>query len=128
MPYKQSTPLTAEAVKQFADTFAEEQMAALHVPGAAVVVVQGDSILYQQGYGWAEIASQTAVNPAQTVFRAGSVSKLFTATAVMQLVEQGKIDLDSLLTRTYPLSRINEAYEALECGEVARSLVMPQEG
>ncbi|MCB0034724.1 MAG: serine hydrolase, partial [Anaerolineales bacterium] len=93
MPYKQSTPLTAEAVKQFADTFAEEQMAALHVPGAAVVVVQGDSILYQQGYGWAEIASQTAVNPAQTVFRAGSVSKLFTATAVMQLVEQGKIDL-----------------------------------
>ena len=47
---------------------------------------------------------------------------------LIELHESGKIDLDSLLTRTYPLSEINEAYAALERGEVARSLVLPQKG
>jgi len=47
---------------------------------------------------------------------------------LIDLHRAGRIDLDSLLTRTYPLSQINEAYEALERGEVARSLVLPQAG
>lgn len=47
---------------------------------------------------------------------------------LIELHEQGRLDLDSLLTKTWPLSQINEAYAALERGEVARSLVLPQEG
>jgi S-(hydroxymethyl)glutathione dehydrogenase/alcohol dehydrogenase len=58
----------------------------------------------------------------------GSTRPRLDLLALIDLHARGKIDLDSLLTRTYPLSRINEAYAALERGEVARSLVMPQEG
>jgi S-(hydroxymethyl)glutathione dehydrogenase/alcohol dehydrogenase len=47
---------------------------------------------------------------------------------LIDLHRSGRIDLDTLLTRTYPLSQINEAYDALERGEVARSLVMPPQG
>jgi S-(hydroxymethyl)glutathione dehydrogenase/alcohol dehydrogenase len=46
---------------------------------------------------------------------------------LIDLHRSGQIDLDTLLTRTYPLSQINEAYAALERGEVARSLVLPQQ-
>lgn len=58
----------------------------------------------------------------------GSTRPRLDLLTLIDLHEQGKIDLDSLLTRTYPLSQINEAYAALDRGEVARSLVMPQEG
>lgn len=58
----------------------------------------------------------------------GSTRPRLDLLTLIDLHARGKIDLDSLLTRTYPLSQINEAYAALERGEVARSLVMPQEG
>ncbi len=76
----------------FLDSFFQEKMAAYHVPGAAVVLVQGNEVLFLAGYGYADLEQQIAVDPAQTVFRIGSVSKLFTATALMQLIEQGQID------------------------------------
>ena len=56
----------------------------------------------------------------------GSTRPRLDLLTLIELHEAGKIDLDSLLTRTYPLSGINEAYAALERGEVARSLVLPQ--
>jgi CubicO group peptidase (beta-lactamase class C family) len=64
------------------------------VAGAVVVVVKGGQVLLQKGYGYADVAKQTPVDPERTLFRAGSVAKLFTWTAVMQLVESGKLDLD----------------------------------
>ena len=57
----------------------------------------------------------------------GSTRPRLDLLTLIELHEQGRIDLDSLLTRTYPLSQINEAYADLEKGEVARSLVLPQE-
>ncbi len=63
--------------------------------GATVVIVKDGQVLTQRGYGYADIAKRKKVDPATTMFRAGSISKLFTWTAVMQLVEQGKIDLDA---------------------------------
>lgn len=70
---------------------------ALHsgdIAGAVVVVVKDGQVLFENGYGYADYEAQKPVDPKSTLFRWGSVSKLFTWTAVMQLVEQGKIDLD----------------------------------
>lgn len=64
------------------------------IAGAVVVVVKDGQVLTQKGYGFSDIEKRKPVSPDTTLFRPGSVSKLFTWTAVMQLVEQGKIDLD----------------------------------
>ena len=69
------------------------------VAGAVVVIVKDGQILTQRGFGYADIAARKKVDPATTLFRVGSQSKLFTWTAVMQLVEQGKIDLDADVNR-----------------------------
>lgn len=66
-----------------------------HVAGVTVAVVSDDEIFFSKGYGYADIAEHTLVDPATTLFRIGSTSKLFTWTAVMQLVEQGILDLDA---------------------------------
>lgn len=65
------------------------------VPGAVVVIVKDGVPLLEKGYGVADWDKQTPVDPRTTLFRPGSISKLFAYTAVMQLVEQGKLDLDA---------------------------------
>ena len=82
-------------MESFFDSFMEENLAELNIPGAALVVVQDGEIILSKGYGFADVDAQIPVDPAETVFRVGSVSKLFTATAVMQLVEQGKLELNA---------------------------------
>jgi CubicO group peptidase (beta-lactamase class C family) len=62
--------------------------------GAVVVVVKDGQVLTQRGFGFADVAARRPVDPERTLFRQASVSKLMTWTAVMQLVEQGRIDLD----------------------------------
>ena len=57
-------------------------------------MVKDGQVLFQKGYGYADVEAKQTVLPDQALFRPGSISKLFTATAVMQLVEQGKLDLD----------------------------------
>jgi CubicO group peptidase (beta-lactamase class C family) len=69
------------------------------IPGAVVVVVKDGSVLFQKGYGYAEVKHRVPVDPERTLFRPGSISKLFTWTAVLQLVEQGKLDLDADINR-----------------------------
>jgi len=69
------------------------QMAANHVPGAVVTVVRDGQEIYAQGYGYADLERRIPVDPQRTLFRPGSVTKLFTYTAVMQLVEQGRLSL-----------------------------------
>src|SRR5262245_46802117 len=64
-----------------------------HVNGATVAVVKDGALFFAKGYGWADSGQRKPVSAEQTLFRIGSVSKLFTWTAVMQLVEQGKLDL-----------------------------------
>ena len=65
------------------------------IPGAVVVVVKDGQPLTQRGFGYADVKTRRPVDPATTLFRPGSVSKLFTWTAVMQQVQQGKLDLDA---------------------------------
>lgn len=85
---------TAE-LEVFLDGFFADEMAEKHVPGAAFVMVQDGQISLMKGYGYADIESGTPVDPKTTVFRAGSVSKLVTCTAVMQQVEQGTLSLNT---------------------------------
>jgi CubicO group peptidase (beta-lactamase class C family) len=82
------------------DNFVEAQMRGLHIPGLALAIVQEDQIVYLQGYGVAD-PSGHPVTP-QTPFIIGSTTKSFTALAVMQLVEQGKIELDAPVQRYIP--------------------------
>jgi len=64
-------------------------------PGAAIAVVKDGEIIFSKGYGYADVENQIPVDATNTVFEWGSTSKLFTWTSVMQLVEQGKLDLDA---------------------------------
>ena len=70
-----------------------------HVAGAVVAVVKDGALYFAKGYGYADAARLEPVDPSRTLFRVGSVTKLFTWTAVMQLVEEGKIDLDADVNR-----------------------------
>jgi CubicO group peptidase (beta-lactamase class C family) len=64
------------------------------IAGLTLVVVKDGKVLLQKGYGYADVAAKVKMDPATTLVRPGSTSKPFTWTAVMQLVQQGKIDLD----------------------------------
>ena len=88
-------PLTATDVEAWLDGFMPTTMNTAQVPGAVVVVVKDGQVLFEKGYGYADYDKHTPVDPKTTLFRPGSTSKLFTWTAVMQLVEQGKINLDA---------------------------------
>ena len=79
---------------KFFDAFFVEQMAALNVAGVAFVFVKDGEIVLARGYGLADLEARLPVDPAKTIFRLGSVSKLVTATAVMQLAERGQLRLD----------------------------------
>ena len=67
----------------------------LHVRSAVVAVIKNGRVLYARGYGYDDVAKRKPIDPATSLFRIGSTSKLFTWTAVMQLVQQGKLDLDA---------------------------------
>lgn len=89
-----ASPLNSADVEAWLDGFLPYALEKGKIPGAVVVVVTGDGVVLQKGYGYADVAKRTPVSPETTLFRPGSVSKLFTWTAVMQQVEAGKIDLD----------------------------------
>ena len=63
-------------------------------PGAVVVVVKGDAVVFAKGYGFSDIAARKPFSADATLVRPGSISKLFTAIAMMQLVDAGRLDLD----------------------------------
>ena len=65
-----------------------------NIAGATVSIVKDGKLFFASGYGFADVENQKPVDPYKTLFRIGSNSKLFVWTSVMQLVEQGKLDLD----------------------------------
>ncbi|HSH45860.1 MAG TPA: serine hydrolase domain-containing protein [Longimicrobiales bacterium] len=86
-------PTDAVELAAFLDGLMAAHMAEKDIAGAVVSVVRDGSILLARGYGYADVEERKPVDPGQTLFRIGSVSKLFTWMAVMQLVEQGELDL-----------------------------------
>ncbi|HMG06233.1 MAG TPA: serine hydrolase domain-containing protein, partial [Chthoniobacterales bacterium] len=86
--------LTKADLEAFLDALLPAQLQSRDIAGAVVAVVKDGQVLLAKGYGYADFAARKPVLADQTLFRPGSISKVFTATAVMQLVEQGKLDLD----------------------------------
>ena len=86
--------MTAADVETFLDGLLPLQLKRDDIAGATVAVVKDGKLLFAKGYGYADVEKKKPVSAQETLFRPGSVSKLFTWTAVMQLYEQGKLDLD----------------------------------
>ena len=81
-------------LESFLDKFFAEQMPKYKVPGAVFVMVKDGKVFVAKGFGYADVEKKKPVDPDKTLFRAYSISKSFTATAVMQLVERGELKLD----------------------------------
>jgi CubicO group peptidase (beta-lactamase class C family) len=90
----QAHELTAADLEAFLDGVMPIELKADDIAGAVVAVVKDGQPLFANGYGYADVATRKPVTADGTLFRPGSISKLFTWTAVMQQVEAGKLDLD----------------------------------
>jgi CubicO group peptidase (beta-lactamase class C family) len=99
LPETPTTPqrayeMTATDVEAFLDGLLPLQLKRDDIAGATVSIVKDGKLLFAKGYGYADFEKAKPVSAQETLFRPGSISKLFTWTAVMQLFEQGKLDLD----------------------------------
>ena len=87
--------LTRADLESWLDGFLPYTMATGDIAGGVIAVVKDGEILLQKGYGYADVEAKKPVDAERTLFRAGSVGKLITHTAAMQLIEKGKLDLDA---------------------------------
>jgi CubicO group peptidase (beta-lactamase class C family) len=83
------------------EAYVKGEMDRQHIPGVALLVAHDGKIVRAQGFGFSNLEHRVAVKP-ETIFQSGSVGKQFTATAVMMLVEEGKIGLDDSVTKYFP--------------------------
>jgi CubicO group peptidase (beta-lactamase class C family) len=83
------------------DDYVHSEMQKRQIPGLALLVVRDGKIIKQRGYGFANVELEAPVIP-ETIFQSGSMGKQFTATAIMMLVEEGKLRLDDPLTKFFP--------------------------
>jgi CubicO group peptidase (beta-lactamase class C family) len=109
VPSQSQGPTDRSELEAFLDDLLAQELEENHVAGAAVSVVKDGKLFFAKGYGYADLEKGIPVDPEQTIFAIGSVTKLFTWTAVMQLVEQGKLDLDADIN-TYLDFRIPDTY------------------
>src|SRR5215216_3548174 len=119
-----SPPQAADPDFAAIDKFIEKEMQVQRIPGLDLGLVQGDQIVHLKGFGIAD-PSGRAVTP-QTPFIIGSLSKSFTALAVMQLVEEGKVELDAPVQRYIPWFRV--ADEAASAQITVRDLLNQTSG
>jgi CubicO group peptidase (beta-lactamase class C family) len=83
------------------ESYVKSEMDRQHIPGLALLVARDGKILRAQGFGFSNLEHRVAVKP-ETIFQSGSIGKQFTATAIMMLVEEGKIGLDDSITKYFP--------------------------
>jgi len=95
VPSQKQGEIDPADLELFVDEFFNAQMDELHVPGVAITVVDNGEIILAKGYGFADLDIEIPVDPAKTLMRTGSTCKLVTATAAMQLVEEGRLQLDA---------------------------------
>jgi CubicO group peptidase (beta-lactamase class C family) len=97
-------------IEAFLNETLARQLGDYEIPGATVSVVNDERILVAEGYGQADVEADEPVSAEKTLFKVASVSKLFTATAVMQLAEEGKVDLDEDVNAYLDNVRVPDTY------------------
>lgn len=102
-------PLTLEA---YVDGIVTPLMKNHSSPSGTVAIVRDGELLLAKGYGYEDLEARKPVDPYRTLFRPGSTSKLFTWVAVMQQVEQGKLDLDADVNEYLETFQIEDTFEA----------------
>jgi CubicO group peptidase (beta-lactamase class C family) len=95
------TCLAQGSLESKVDEYVRAEMQAQHIPGLSLAVIKDGRIVLAKGYGLANVEHQVPVKP-ETIFQSGSVGKQFTATAVMMLMEEGKLSLDDKITKYFP--------------------------
>jgi CubicO group peptidase (beta-lactamase class C family) len=97
-------------LESFLDGIMVAHLESYHIAGATLAIVKDGKIFLAKGYGYADVEKKKPVVADKTLFRQGSVSKLFTWTAVMQLVEQGRLDLNANINRYLKNFKIPDTY------------------
>ncbi len=92
-PVASGHEMSSQDVSAFLDGIMPQQLAREDIAGAVISIVKDGKVIFAKGYGYSDVDKRKPVSPDDTLFRPGSISKLFTWTSVMQLVEQGKLDL-----------------------------------
>jgi CubicO group peptidase (beta-lactamase class C family) len=95
------TCFAQDGIKTKVDDYIRSEMKAQQIPGVSLAVIKNGEIVLAKGYGLANVEHQVPVKP-ETIFQSGSMGKQFTATAVMMLVEAGKLSLDDKLIKFFP--------------------------
>ena len=93
-PAAGAAPVSPQDLEAFFAEFFATALRAREVPGAAVAVVHDGRLVFRGGYGYADLDQRRPMDPDRTVFRVASLTKLFTATAIAQLVEAGRLELN----------------------------------
>jgi len=103
-------PTDPKELETFVGKIFTEQMERQHIPGAEFVFVKDGRIFFSKGYGFANLERQQPVVPEQTIFRIGSISKVFTATAVVQLADRGRLKLHTDVNRYLKKLKVPETF------------------
>ncbi len=99
-------------LEAFVDDYFQKRMGELGIPGVAFAFIKDGKVELLKGFGISDTAKKTPVDPSQTVFKVGSVSKLFTTVAVLQLAERGYISLDSDVNKYLSTFKIEDKFDA----------------
>ena len=87
--------------EKYISWLSEKEMAENTITGMSIALVDNQKVIWQKGFGYADLENEILATP-ETIYRAGSIAKVFTAAAAMQLAEQGKIDIDQPLVTALP--------------------------
>ncbi len=97
-------------LKTYLTWLIEDKMTDQDVEGLSIAVVDDQQVVWSQGFGYADTANKIPATP-ETIYRVGSISKLFTDTLVMQLAEQGKLDIDKPYKLIYQIFQLKPALQ-----------------
>lgn len=107
---KTATPGDYEFTKKYVSWLAKKSMDEQDIPGLSIALVDDQKIIWQQGFGLADVKLKKPAT-AKTVYRVGSIAKLFTDSAAMKLAEQGKLNIDQPLVKVLPEFSIKTRYK-----------------
>jgi CubicO group peptidase (beta-lactamase class C family) len=109
-PANSHAMLDSLALGAFVDSLINAEMAKERIPGAAFVFVRAGRVVMMRGYGVANVGDRRPVVPESTLFRIGSISKVFTASAVMQLADRGLVDMNADVNRYLKKLRVPDGF------------------